>query len=102
MCSLENRRLVPDELVLYKIHPGLFKTTLNHAINFNHPTRFTRQNATFYLPIVSSNIEYFAPMLRIQRQHNEIFNNVQLNDPNLHAFKRYINHEINEIQQTNQ
>lgn len=48
--SLENRRLLTDKLVLYKIHNGLLHTTLDHAINFNQQT---------------SNVEYFAPMLRL-------------------------------------
>lgn len=99
MVSLENRRRLTDELTLYKIHNGQLKTSLTQDIRFHNPIRATRQNITFYLQPVTTNIEYFAPLLRMQRQHNESFNLVQLDEPNINAFKRYITFEIKQIQE---
>lgn len=47
MISLENRRLMCDELILYKIHNKLLRTTLDQDITLNNQTRATRQNTTF-------------------------------------------------------
>lgn len=102
MYSLENRRLASDELVLYKIINNQLKTSIVDSLVFNRPLRITRQNATFYLPTVTNNVQYFAPMLRMQRQHNELFNDVQLNEESISAFKRYIYHEIDIIQNFNE
>lgn len=99
LTSLENRRLFFDELILYKIHNGIYRTSLNQFINIRNPIRFTRLAHTFYLPFVNNNIEYFTPILRLQRQHNETFNNIDINEDNFNAFKRYVWHEIKLIQQ---
>lgn len=98
MMSLENRRLYFDELTLYKIYNGIYKTSLIHNINTRNPIRFTRLNHTFYLPFVTNNVEYFSPILRLQRQHNETFNDVNLNERCYDAFKRYTKYEIDCIQ----
>lgn len=98
MNSLENRRLMLDEIVLYKINAGSLVTPLKDTLSYYNINRVTRQNQTFYLPPVTTNIEFFAPMLRLQRQHNDSFNNVQLDDPSLNAFKRYIKYEIKIIE----
>lgn len=97
--SLENRRLLTDELTLFKIFNGLFDTQLSTQMSTSQPIRHTRQQQTFYLPAVTTNIQYFSPILRLKRQHNETFNHVLINEPNYNAFRRYIIHEINEIQQ---
>lgn len=98
LTSLENRRLLFDELTLYKIHNGIYRTSLNQFINIRNPMRFTRLAHTFYLPFVNNNVEYFTPILRLQRQHNETFNNIDINEVNFNAFKRYVGHEIKIIQ----
>lgn len=100
MNSLENRRLMMDEIILFKINNDLLVTHLKDSISYYRINRVTRLNQTFYLPPVTTNIEFFAPMLRLQRQHNDSFSNVQLNEPNLNAFKRYVKHEINIIEQS--
>lgn len=99
MNMLENRRLMLDELVLYKIQNGIIKTSLRESLTRYNINRITRQNITFYLPAVTSNIEFFSPMLRLQRQHNDSFSNVQLDEPNLNAFKKYVKFEINKIEE---
>lgn len=97
--SLENRRLMHDEIVLYKIKNEKLKTSLTHSLTFGIGNRLTRQNLTFCIPADTTNIQYFAPMLRLQRQHNESFNHVKLDEPNLNAFKRYVNEEIRLMQE---
>lgn len=95
MLSLEERRTLTDELALYKIHPGKIITHLNHALRYNDQSRFTRQNNdVFYLPFVTTNVEYYSPMLRMQRNHDLAFNRLDLNDHCLASFKRYAIHEI--------
>lgn len=98
MFSLENRRLLTDELVLYKIMNNHLNTSLNESITLNHPFMRTRQNVTFHLTPVTNNVQFFAPILRNQRQHNECFNEIQLNEPNFNAFKRYVSHELRQMQ----
>lgn len=98
MFSLEDRRLLTDELVLCKIINNYIHTTLSESITFNHPIRNTRQSVAFYLPSVRNNVQYFAPLLRMQRQHNETFSNIQLNEVNINTFKTYVCHEIRKIQ----
>lgn len=96
LISLENRRKITDELALYKIYRGIIKTELINVIQHNRPLRITRYNTNniFYLPFVNSNVEYYGPMQRLQRQHDSIFHNVDLNVNTLASFKRYIHHEI--------
>lgn len=99
MLSLQERRTLNDEIALYKINMGLLNTNLVDSLTFNRPMRSTRFNTnnTFYVPFATTNIEYFSPLYRMQRQHDIVFRNVNLNEPCLNAFKRYINHEINAI-----
>lgn len=92
MLSLEDRRMVTDEIVLYKIVTGRMRTELLASLHFNQPIRFTRQTVnapnTFYLPFVTSNLEYHSPILRIQRQHDRIFSNIDLDENRLNSVKR--------------
>lgn len=93
--SLEDRRSIIDELTLYKIHMGIMITTQNDSLNFHTRTRPTRQtNNVFYLPFVTTNVEYFAPLLRMQRNHDLVFSNLDLNDRCFAAFKRYATNEV--------
>lgn len=73
MNSLENRRLMCDELVLYKIQNSLLVSPLRNSLSFYNINRVTRLNQTSYVSTATSNIEKFAPMLRLQRQLNDSF-----------------------------
>lgn len=66
MLSLEHRRLLNDELNLYKLYNGIFNTDITLDLRPN-PIRFTRHNRTFYLPAVTTNVEYYSPVNRMQR-----------------------------------
>lgn len=93
--SLEDRRILTDEITLYKIQTSNLGTTLYESLSHNIPLRTTRHNNNiFYLPFVTTNVEYYSPMHRIQRQHDSIFNNLELNEPSLTTFKRYATYEI--------
>lgn len=97
--SLEDRRTIADEMILYKIYSLRLNTTLNHELQLNLPRRTTRfNNNIFYLPFVTTNVEYNAPMIRLQRQHDTIFHSLSLNEPNLEAYKRYVHNEMKTIQ----
>lgn len=94
--SLEERRIFGDEIILYKIHTKRINTEIANSLHFNRPQRPTRHNGnnTFYLPFLTTNFEYFAPIHRLQRKHDELFSNVNINEPCLNAFKRYVLYEI--------
>lgn len=93
LISLEDRRRLIDETNLYKIKNGALCLSVPHDFQLNS-IRLTRNSRTFYLPFVTTNVEYHSPLLRMHRQHMDIFNNINLNEPNLNAFKRYALHEI--------
>lgn len=83
MTALFYRRLYFDELLLYKIITGKLNTNLIHSFNIHVPTRVTRFAPIFYVPSVSSNIEFFSLALRLKRQHNEYFSHIDLLDNSL-------------------
>lgn len=91
LISLENRRILQGEILLYKIKNGIIRISVNH--NFE-PTqiRFTRFNRIFYLPFVTTNVEFNSPLLRMHRQHMETFEELDLYEANLNSFKRYALH----------
>lgn len=97
LLSLEDRRKLIDKLNSYKIKNGTFQLTVNRNFQPNQ-IRPTRNNRTFYLPFVTTNVEYHSPLLRMHRHHMSIFNNINLNEPSLNAFKRYATHEIKTTQ----
>lgn len=78
LSSLYNRRLQTDEILLYKVVNGMINTNLAQSLKFRIPQRPTRTNATFYLPFVTSNLEYYSLSLRLQRQNNEHFISLDL------------------------
>lgn len=98
LMSLENRRLFFDELSLYKIYNGIYRTSLRNSINLRNRVYATRSDLTFHIPFVNNNVQYYSPILRIQRQHNETFNNISMNEECFNAFKRYVHYEIQSIQ----
>lgn len=94
LLSLKDRRTLTDEITLYKIYSKKLNTTLYETISHNRPLRSLRfNNDAFYLPFVTSSVEYYSPMLRLQRTHNTNFNNVDLNEQSLATFKRYATYE---------
>lgn len=94
--SLRDRREITDELTLYKIYNGAIQTTLSEQLQLNPRNRLTRQNNVFYTQTVRSNVEFFSPILRMQRQHDAKFNANDLNEQSLNAYKRYTFHEVNQ------
>lgn len=89
LLSLEDRRSIADEMTLYKINNGNIKSSLTEQLRFNDRIRVTRQMNIFYPSVVRTNVEYFSPLLRMQRQHDEKFSQTNLNEPSLCAFKRH-------------
>lgn len=93
LLSLENRRRLTDELILYKLKNGIFQLAIPHNFEYN-PIRHTRNNRIFYVPFAGTNVEYYSPLKRMHRSHIDLFQNIDLNEPNFNAFKRYANHEV--------
>lgn len=93
LLSLEERRTLIDELVLYKIKNAFYRITT--TFNFETSTlRHTRAIRQFYLPFVTTNVEYHTPLLRMHRHHMEIFSQNSLIEHCFKAFKMYIIHTI--------
>lgn len=101
LLSLEDRRNLIDELNLYKIKSGILRLETPHDFQFNSQ-RLTRNYQMFYLPTVTTNVEYHSPLLRMHRHHMIKFNSIDLNEPSLNAFKRYAIHELKRTQIVNQ
>lgn len=97
LLSLEHRRILSDELMLFKIKNGINQIAVNHNFNPVH-TRQLRFNRTFYLPFANNNVEFFSPVLRMHRQHMDYFSDINLYETNLSAFKRYSIFEIKSLQ----
>lgn len=96
MLSLEDRRLLSDEIMLHKLKNNLVQTSITQHFHFER--RQLRTNRQFYLPFVTNNVEYHSPILRIHRQHMEVFNDLDLYEPQTNAFKRYAIFEIKQTQ----
>lgn len=94
LLSLEERRVINDELTLYKVFSNRMVTTLHNQLRLNTRSRFTRQTNIFYLPHVTTNVEFFSPILRMQRQHDKEFNVNSLHEESFNAFKRYTLYEV--------
>lgn len=92
--SLESRRLLADEKLLYNIIHHRIDSSLSSQITFNTPVRFTRHQNTFALPTPSSNIISNSPLYRIQHHHNIYFNNVNILSTNYNEFINSINSSI--------
>lgn len=90
MTALFYRRLYFDELLLYKIVSNKLNTNLSQSFNIHIPTRITRFAPIFYVPSVSSNIQFFSLVLRLKRQHNEYFTHIDLMDASLASAKQSI------------
>lgn len=96
MTSLFNRRLYFDEILLYKIVSGKLNTNLIHSFDIHIPRTFTRYAPIFYVSSASSNMESFALHLRLKRQHNEHFDNIDLSENSLARTKQLIKSSLPE------
>lgn len=88
--SLANRRLLADELFLYKTISGKINTDLSSHLVPHIPSRFTRNSPFFYVRAVNTNVEMFSLILRLKTQHNEYFDSVDLNHHSLTSVKHSI------------
>lgn len=90
MLSLKSRRVVLDELLLYKIMNLNALESLRNKITINTPIRITRYTPTFYWNNVTTNIEFNSVTTRLQRQHNDHFRSIQLTGLSISNFKNKI------------
>lgn len=92
--SLKHRRILADEMLLYKMFNGKTISSLNNNINIHIPIRFTRFSPAFYVPNANSNIQKFCTVNRIQQQHNEHFLNISLLNPSISSFKQQVSRSL--------
>lgn len=90
MLSLADRRLIADEMLLYKLINNKLSSYTSNQINVHVATRFTRYTPTFYVPNANSNIEYYSVTNRIQRQHNHQFLSCNLYEQSQNAFRKQV------------
>lgn len=90
MISLADRRTMLEEITLYKLINNNLSTTLVDKLIRHEPSRRTRHTPTFYIPSCSTNIEHNAPIYRMQRNHNDIFSDVDIFNVNLQALKTHM------------
>lgn len=88
--SLETRRLINDEIMLYKLVHGHVDSTLCHNLSFHQPSRVTRRDQIFYLPKMTTNYQFNAPIYRVQRNHDLYFHGVDIINSRFFAFKRAV------------
>lgn len=82
--SLEN-----DEISLYKIIHNLIDTSLTHSLSDHNQVRLIRQphqQRTFHTPHISPNIEFNAPIHRMQ-EHDRFFSQIDLFNESFYLFK---------------
>jgi hypothetical protein len=90
MFTLELRRLVADELTLYKIVNGQLVTSLMHRLSFANPRFNSCTATTFYLPSVSTNVEFYSRILRLQRSHDRTFHEANIHSLSYNNFRRAV------------
>lgn len=93
MLSLYNRRLLTDELTFYKIFNHIIKSSLANDVMIRNPQWALRGRNLFYLPFVTTNIEFHSAILRMQRRHDDTFADINLNIDYLN-FKKLASDEV--------
>jgi ribonucleases P/MRP protein subunit RPP40 len=86
LTTLEQRRVLSDEIVLYKIVNGIIETDTLAEFNFRFYRNNVRERQFFAPPISRNNIRSFSPLVRLQRRHNQYFLATDLASP-ISAFK---------------
>ena len=95
MKSLEKRRLMSDEMTLYKIFHRRIDTKLNESIAFFNHGRSTRRNVAssrpiFYTTTYSSNAERNQPLNRMQDHHDKYFPECDIFIDSIVSFKNSV------------
>lgn len=81
-------------LLLFEANTHSWLFFLTGYINSLFATNNDYLHLKFSLRHVTTNVEYFSPMMRLQRQHDEKFRLNSLNEVVFEAFKRYTTHEV--------
>lgn len=88
--SLETRRIVNDEIMLYKLIHNHLDSSLSERLSFRTPARLMRHESIFYLPKMVTNYQHNAPIYRIQRNHDYYFQSLNIIDTRPYAFKKMV------------
>lgn len=95
MHSLKSRRLENDEITLYKIMHNILDTSLTNSLSYHNQIRPTRNvHQIFYTPRISSNIEFNAPIHRLQQHHDKFFSDIDLFTDSFHSFKTCVKNKF--------
>lgn len=88
--SLEHRRIILDELMLFKIINSIVDCSIITSINFYIPAYPTRNNQLFLPPQARTNIGFSSPVSRMQISHNNYFGSIDLALSSLAVFKKVL------------
>lgn len=98
LLSLYDRRIASDEIVFYKLCNNILSSNISNNIVRRNSYVNLRRRTQFYPPFASTNIEHHSAYNRMQRKHDELFGNIDLNTQPTNAFKRYVIHELRSVQ----
>lgn len=93
--SLKSRRMINDEITLYKIIHNRIDTTLNQKLSYYNHGRITRRDQPiFYPPKYNSNIVQNEPLNRMQDRHNELFPDPDILNAEFSSFKNSVKNKM--------
>lgn len=101
LLSLYDRRIASDEMAFYKLYNNILSSNISNSIARKNSYINLRRRTQFYPPFASTNIEYHSAINRMQRKHDELFANIDLDTQSINAFKRYVIHELRSGQTLN-
>jgi hypothetical protein len=87
LLSLDNRRLMLDDVLLYKIVNFKVETNMLSEIRLYTPAYNTRTGQLFLPKYSRTNLGFANPLSRIQRSHNDLFNSLDLFALSLRQYK---------------
>lgn len=93
--SLKSRRLVNDEIILYKIIHHRIDTKLNQSLTYyTHGRQTRRDKPVFYTTNYSSNIVQNEPIHRMQDRHDEYFFRTDIFNEPFESFKNSVKNTV--------
>ena len=90
MMTLKSRRIMTNELTLYKILNGKILTKMKETITMITENRSRRHRITFRPNVVNNDVQFFSPIRRMQMNHDIYFDKTDIRDKSYENFKKQI------------
>ncbi len=88
--SLETRRLINDEVTLFKLVHKYIDSRLCYQLSFDQRITTTRSKDIFYLHKFGTNIERNSPIYRLQENHDKYFTTLNIMDNRPYVYKKLV------------